>query len=302
MIITKTIKMIVNGTMVKRYKEMGYDVKQYDIIELPVDKLSKFSHKKILCACDICGDEKEVKYNNYCGYISKNSNGIYTCKICNLEQRKKTCLEIYGVDNVSKNENVKKKVKKSMIENGTDFGFRSQSYKKTLMKNYGVTNPSMSKEIQLKKEETCFKNFGVINPFQSSIIKNKMGDTLMKKYGVRYPAQSYEIHRKQQSGYILKHHDNGLYYRGSYELDFIEYCILNEIEIENFKGTIDYFFDGKNRKYFPDFFIKKLNMVIEIKSSYTYDCEKEQNEAKKEATINNGFDFKFLINKNYKDL
>ena len=81
-----------------------------------------------------------------------------------------------------------------------------------------------------------------------------------------------------------------------------EYCILNNIVIENFKGTIDYFFDGKNRKYFPDFFIKKLNLVIEIKSTYTYECEKDQNEAKKEATINNGFNFKFLINKNYIDL
>lgn len=125
MIITKTIKMSVNGTMVKRYREMGYDVKQYDIIELPVDKLSKYSHLKILCACDICGEEKEVKYNNYYRYIER--GGTYTCKICNLEKRKKTCIEIYGVDNVSKNEKIKKKVKISMKENGTDYGFRSQT-------------------------------------------------------------------------------------------------------------------------------------------------------------------------------
>jgi hypothetical protein len=274
MIITKTIKIPVNGTMVKRYRDMGYDVKQYDIIEFPVDKLSKYSHLKVLCACDICGEEKEVKYNNYYRYIER--GGIYTCKICNLEKRKNTCIEIYGVDNVSKNEEIKKKVKKSMKENGTDNGFRSQSYKDTLMKNYGVTNPSYSAEVQLKKEETCLSN-----------------------YGVRYPAQSEEIYKKQHSGYILKHHESGLYYRGTYEKDFIDYCLQENIEIENFIGTIKYFFDGKIRKYFPDFLIKNSNTVAEIKSLYTYECEKDQNEAKKEATINNGFNFKFVIDKNY---
>jgi hypothetical protein len=208
---------------------------------------------------------------------------------------------MYGVDNVSKNEDIKKKVKKSMKENNTDYGFRSQQYKDTLMKNYGVTNPSNSLNVQLKKEKTCFKNYGVINPFQSDTIKNKICDILMKKYGVRYPAQSYEIHKKQESGFVLKHHQTGLYYRGSYEKHFIDYCIDKNIKIDNFKGSIDYYFDGKNRKYFPDFLIKETNTVIEIKSSYTYECEKEQNEAKKEATINNGYNFLFIIDKNYED-
>jgi len=278
MIITKTIKMKVNGTMVKKYKEMGYDVKQYDIIELPVEKLTKYSHQKILCSCDVCGNEKEIKYNNYCKYI--NDDNIYTCNICNLEKRRITCIEMYGVDNVSKNEDIKKKVKKSMKENNTDYGFRSQQYKDTLMKNYGVTNPSNSLNVQLKKEKTCFKN-----------------------YGVKYPAQCYEIYKKQQdAGLVLTSHESGLYYRGSYEKHFIDFCIDKNIKIENFKGSIDYYFDGKNRKYFPDFLIKETNTVIEIKSSYTYECKKEQNEAKKIATINSGYNFKFIINKDYNNL
>ena len=189
-----------------------------------------------------------------------------------------------------------------MKENNTDYGFRSQQYKDTLMKNYGVTNPSNCIDIQIKKEITCLKNYGVINPFQSDIIKNKICDILMKRYGVRYPAQSYEIHKKQESGFVLKHHQSGLYYRGSYEKHFIDYCLNKNIKIQNFKGSIDYYFDDKNRKYFPDFLIKETNTVIEIKSSYTYECEKEQNEAKKIATINSGYNFKFIINKDYNNL
>jgi hypothetical protein len=268
--------MSVNGTMVKKYREMGYDVKQYDIIELPIEKLSKYSHKKVLCACDVCGEEKEVKYNNYCKYIENDTEHIYTCKICNLNKRKKTCLKKYGVDNVSKNDKVKSKVKQTMKENGTDYGFNSQSYKDTIIKNYGVENI-----------------------FQSEEIKTKIKNTNLEKYGAENPSQSYEIHKKQHSGYILKHHNNDLYYRGSYEKDFIDYCLEEKIEIENFKGSIDYFFEGKNRKYFPDFFIRNKNMIIEVKSLYTYELEKEQNEAKKEAAINNGFQFKFIIDKDY---
>jgi hypothetical protein len=297
MILTKTISLKVNGKMVKKYKEMGFNVKQHDNIELTIDKLSKYSHLKVLCACDICGNEKEIKYNNYCKYISK--DGIYTCKICNLEKRKNTCLKKYGTDNVSKNEKVKEKVKKTMIENGNNYFFKTEEYEKFMIDKYGFSNPSKSSKIKLKKEETCLKNYGVSNPSKSSKIKLKKEETCFKNYGVTSPSKSFEIHKKQHSGYIQKHHISGLHYRGTYEKDFIDYCLIHNIEIENFNGTINYFFDGKNRKYFPDFFIRKLNMVIEIKSLYIYERDKEKNEAKKEATINSGFDFKFIINKDY---
>ena len=130
-----------------------------------------------------------------------------------------------------------------------------------------------------------------------SLFYIKLFNTCYENHGVRNPSQSPEIHKRQHSGYILKHY-NGLYYRGSYEKDFINYCIEHEIEIENFKGSVDYFFEGKQRKYFPDFLVRK-NLVVEVKSSYTYELEKDQNEAKKEATISSGFNFQFIIDKNY---
>lgn len=61
MIITEKIKIKVNGFMVKKYNQLGFNVKQYDIIELPIEYLSKYSHLKILCACDICNEQKEIK-------------------------------------------------------------------------------------------------------------------------------------------------------------------------------------------------------------------------------------------------
>jgi len=325
MILDETIKMKVNGKMVKQYKEYGFDVKPNDIIDLPVKYLSRYSHQKVKCACDVCGEKKEVKYNNYCRYIEKDPDDRYTCKKCNLEKRKKTCLEKYGEDSVAKLESSKIKQKETMKKNGTDFFFRTPEYKEkmmeiygventsqsteikekkiqTCMENYGVKYPSQSTEIKKKQEATLYKNYGVKNPSQSIEIKEKKIRTCMKNYGVKNPSQSIEIHKRQHSGYIRKHHKSGLYYRGTYEKDFIDFSIKNEIEIENFNGYIPYYFEGEDRKYFPDFFIKNENLIIEIKSTYTYEYDLEKNLAKRKAAISNGFNFMFVIDKGYDEL
>ena len=83
-------------------------------------------------------------------------------------------------------------------------------------------------------------------------------------------------------------------------MDFlVNFC--DNYKIENPK-SIDYVFNNKNKKYHPDYYLPDYNLIIEIKSSYTYDREKEKNEAKKEAAINNDFNFIFIINKNYSEL
>jgi len=301
MILNETIKIKVNGKMVKKYKELGFDVKQHDYIDLPVEHLSKYSHQVIMCACDICGEKKEIKYNNYSKYIEKDPNNQYTCKICNIEKRKKTCLEKYGTDFVAKLETSKIKSKKTMEENGTEPFFCSPRFKNRMIEIYGVDNPSKEKNMKKKKEDTCYENYGVRNPSHSPEIQNQKEQTCFKNYGVRNPSHSPEIHKKQQSGFILKHY-NGLSYRGSYEKHFIDYCVDKNIKIENFKGTIPYNLDGVDRKYFPDFFIKERNMVVEIKSKYTYNFDIPKNEAKKEAAISNGFNFIFIIDKDYNSL
>ena len=53
--------------------------------------------------------------------------------------------------------------------------------------------------------------------------------------------------------------------------------------------------DGKNHKYYPDFYIPKDNMIIEVKSTWTYNIELNKNWLKKEATEQLGFNFKFII-------
>ena len=153
MILTEKLKMKVNGKMVQKYKELGFNVKQYDDIELPIIYLSEYSHQKIVCACDICGEQKEVKYNNYCAYIKRDPNNQYTCKKCNLEKRKNTCIEKYGQDNVSKLDDIKIKKEETVTKNHGGFTYCSKSLKErvrlTNIDKFGVENPSQNEEIQI---------------------------------------------------------------------------------------------------------------------------------------------------------
>ena len=51
-----------------------------------------------------------------------------------------------------------------------------------------------------------------------------------------------------------------------------------------------------------DFYLPDYNLIIEIKSSYTYNYDIERNITKKKYSIENGYNFIFIINKDYSEL
>jgi hypothetical protein len=55
--------------------------------------------------------------------------------------------------------------------------------------------------------------------------------------------------------------------------------------------------DNVNHRYYPDFYIPKDNLVIEVKSTFTYEYKKEINELKQKATEDNNYNFEFRIYK-----
>ncbi len=69
-------------------------------------------------------------------------------------------------------------------------------------------------------------------------------------------------------------------------------------EINKEIGKITYIDNMKERSYYPDFYIKSTNTIIEVKSSWTYEKWKERNELKKQACLDKGFNFQFIILKN----
>jgi len=58
---------------------------------------------------------------------------------------------------------------------------------------------------------------------------------------------------------------------------------------------IIYNFEDKERRYYPDIWIKSINKIIEVKSDYTYKKDLEKNKLKELATKELKFDFEFWI-------
>ena len=60
-----------------------------------------------------------------------------------------------------------------------------------------------------------------------------------------------------------------------------------------------YTLNDNQKIYYPDFYIPKYNLIIEIKSMYYYNLHTEMNLAKQKACIEQGYNFIFIIDKNY---
>jgi hypothetical protein len=73
--------------------------------------------------------------------------------------------------------------------------------------------------------------------------------------------------------------------------------IIGRRNISNIIGDIEYFFDGIKHTYFPDFYIKSENKIIEVKSIYTYELHKEKNKEKEKSCLIKGLKFEFIIHK-----
>ena len=213
------------------------------------------------------------------------------------ERRRKTWLEKYNVNNPMKNPEIRKK----QIN--------------TLFKNHGVTNPMFSEEIVNKRKRDFFEKYGVETSFESEIFRNKAKQTLLKKYGVENPMQCEEIFERSKnsafkrknytlpSGKIIKIQgyegfclDELILIGGILEEEIFSYFIIKHDNIKDVKmPEIWYYFNEKDRRYYPDFYIPSENCIIEVKSQYTFEKDKEKNFAKAAACVELGYNYQIRI-------
>jgi hypothetical protein len=119
MILTREITVHITESNYSYYEDLGYeDIIIGDYLVIPVELLSKGSHFKIMCKCDSCGVKKEILYKNYLLYDNK--WGEYFCRKCSEFKRKKTLRKNYGVDYPIQNNEVKKKIKKTISKKKSD--------------------------------------------------------------------------------------------------------------------------------------------------------------------------------------
>jgi len=195
---------------------------------------------------------------------------------------KKTNLKKYGVENPFQNEEIKNKIKQTNLKKyGFECALQNQEIKdkvkQTYLKKYGCEYSFQSEVVKEKIKETNLKKYGVENVSNNKEIRNKAEETMLKKYGFRYASQNPCISEKQFSN------SNKIYTFSSgetiniqgYENFALDILIkkYNDNEILNRRidmPKIFYEFNKKNRVYFPDLYIPKDNLIIEVKSDYTY--------------------------------
>jgi hypothetical protein len=153
--------------------------------------------------CKECGENtvnfnnrnKEWKYLDFCsprcGTLNKET----------IDKYKKTNLEKYGVDNISKSEYFKKLMLKTNKEKwGVDWYQQSDDFKSksilTCLKKYGFENYTKTEEFKSKIRETFMLKYGVDWYSKSEEFKQKIKTTSLEKYGKEHPMLDSEYKEK----------------------------------------------------------------------------------------------------------
>jgi hypothetical protein len=289
----KLVEVKIMKSNIDFYQNKGYDnlnINKYNLIKSK-DVLTG-SGVKIYVTCENCSTERYITSVNYHYQVKK--SGYYVCQKCNNVKVRETNLKRYGSPCALQNKEVKIKSKKTLLNK---YGVDNISKSPDVKNNRSDIMKSPIYQENLKKG--VIKKYGVDNVSKLEFIKNKKIQTTLSNYGVENPSQSYEIFEKsQKSGKKIKLHNCGLMYRGTYEKDFLDYCYNNGIIVE--KGpTIKFYYNRKKRYYHSDFIIPSLNLICEIKSSYYYELFKDINDAKKKGSEESGYSFIFIKDKQY---
>lgn len=174
--------------------------------------------------------------------------------------------------------------------------------KATCMKKYGVDNASKDPEIIDKIKESWKQNFGG-HPKQNKEVQDKWRATCLKVYG-GHPNQNKKVQAKSEAT-SYKFRDYMMPSGEIVKVQGYENIALDELvqlyEEENILvgrsniPTIDYYINDTKHVYFPDFFIKSENKVIEIKSEWTIQLKRGNVEEKALATINEGYKYEIWV-------
>lgn len=263
--------------------------------------------------CLTCGKPtrmKGFKYRRFCSQIGCNLKCITTQAL-----RKQKSLERYGVDSPNKAGVVKQHKRKSLLQiHGVDNVRKIPEVKRIIaekrkiacLKEYGVEQYASTAVVKERIKQTKLLHYG-IGDYNGN---DKRQRTCMKKYGVdnvrkipdiiervRYKSYNKKDYRLpsgkivQVQGYENRVLDQ-LFKDGYQESD-----ILTVIADIKSKVGIIYYCDalGVKHRYFPDIYIISENKIIEVKSEYTYKRELEKNLLKQQACLNRGLNFEFRI-------
>jgi hypothetical protein len=260
----------------KHINNHGYSVDDYNI-----------KYTKIECGCG-CGELADYSYtrHRYNKFISGHDYKSWN-----------SGLTMDTNDSLKRVSEARKKTK----------GTYTNKQKKEIserVKQHWETHPESRILMVSNIKNTMLEKYGVDNFSKHPSFLDKFKKTSQERYGVDYPNQNSEIYensckgRKHFKDYILpsgkKIRIQG--YEG-YALDIL-LNTYHEDDILTKKSDMPevwYEFENKRRRYYPDIYIPSQNLIIEVKSTFTYKLETLQIHSKLNALKEMGFDANIWI-------
>lgn len=126
---------------------------------------------------------------------------------------------------------------------------------------------------------------------------------MLNKYGYKFAAQNpinntqykFKVYTVNNKKYNFQGYEDYVFFEMLLKQYSLCDILLTNSEIRNYTDKISYISNDKEHVYFPDFYIKSENKIIEVKSEYTYNKDLEVNMLKKEACESLGLKFDFVI-------
>ena len=234
--------------------------------------------------CSICGKSTYFKGIAWYKKTGKLYADFCSCK-CSMnssktkEAYKKSCIDKYGVDNPMKNKNVINKGKETCknkygVVRASLLKEYQNKTKKTNLLKYGVEAPLQNKEINEKWHNTCYVNFGTYSPLANKEIYNKTEETTYKKYGVYCVFNTKENREKLLSENTKQKRYETLRRNHTFNTSKIEETIYEKlIDIYGKNDILREYKDKDRYPYRCDFYIKSLDLFIEVQGYYTHGKE-----------------------------
>ena len=223
------------------YKKYG----AYDVMHIPhiLQKIKNTNLKKF-------GVEFPLQQ------LKKENSEIY-------QKISQTCINKFGVDSPLKNKEVREKIKQTNIQKyGVDNLLKNdiikEKIKQTNIQKYGVDYLFKSNIIKEKIKQTNIQKYGVDNPLKNKEIREKIKQTNIQKYGVDNPLKNKEIWKKSQDNRQISSKSK------------LENNFLNYLKLKYESDDIITQYKSKEYPYYCDFYIKSINLYIEIQGHWTH--------------------------------
>lgn len=252
-----------------------------------------FSKESKIVKCLICGREIEV------GRRAPQKNCL--CKECKYNKKNKKCK--YCGEYICKRKDICKKYRifptliKYFGMDESKFGsvdiYKEYERIKNIIEEEYVINKKSSVELGETYNFNYVRNFNKILNILDIKMRNLSDAT--KNAWFFGKLENKEKYNQYKCGWHITWNNKKVFYRSSYELDYCKE--LDEKKIDYEMETLRFWYwdsqKQKQRVAIPDFYIPSENMIVEIKSDWTYD-EQNMNDKIKEYK-QHGYKVKLIL-------